>query len=140
MKQVRQIKLKDNRKANVVTDKDGMLLRIYHWEQDAGHQLQVLNNCGVGTDQIVEKIGRFVTIIDPRTQATTFHVEAVSVNDCGSGQLYIIEVHDVTEEQRRRIDSAEHALNTAAPWYLAQEDIGQMLNNASEHESVEARA
>jgi len=140
MKRLKQIKLKDGRKASILTDEDRTILRIYHWDQDAAHQLQVFKNCGVGTDQIVQKTGQFVTLVDPKTQATTFHVEAVSVDDGGSGQLYIIEAHKLTEEQFERIQSMEHALNKVAPWYLAQEDIGEMLRHASEHESVEARA
>jgi hypothetical protein len=125
MKRLKQVKLKDGRKANIITGEDQMLLRIYHWSEDAAHQLQVFKNCGVATDQIVQKTGQFVTLVDPKTQANTLHVEAVPVDKAGSGHLYLIEVHNVTEEQKRRIDSAEHALNTVAPWYLAQEDIGE---------------
>jgi len=140
MKQLKQIKLKDGRKANILSDEHRTLLRIYHWDEDAAHQLQVLKNCGVGTDQIVQKKGQFVTFVDPKTQATTFHVEAVSVDNGGSGQLYIIEAHEITEEQFKRIQSMEHALNTVAPWYLAQDDIGEMLRHGDKHEPAEARA
>jgi hypothetical protein len=91
MKRLKQIKLKDGRKANIITCEDQMLLRIYHWEQDAAHQLQLLKNCGVGTYQIVQKTAQFLTFVDPKTQATTFHVEAVSVDNGGSGHLNLIE-------------------------------------------------
>jgi hypothetical protein len=140
MKRLKQIKLKDGRKAKMVTAEDRMLLRIYHWEDDAARQLQVFKNCGVGPDQIVQKQGQFVTFADPKTQATTFHVEAVSVDNGGSGRLYIIEAHEITEEQFKRIQSTEHALNTVAPWYLAQHDIGKTLRHSDEHQLAEAQA
>jgi hypothetical protein len=135
MKNLKQIKLKDGRKANILPDEDRTLLRIYHWDEDAAHQLHVLKNCGVGTDQIVQKRGQFVTFVDPTTQATTFHVEAISVDDGGSGQLYIVEAHDITEEQFKRIQSAEHALNAVAPWYLAQQDVAEIVKDAGRSSS-----
>jgi predicted DNA-binding helix-hairpin-helix protein len=138
MKRFKQIKLKDGRKANLFSDEDRTLLRIYHWDDDAARQLQLLKNCGVGTDQIVQKKQQFVTFVDPKTQASTFHMEAVSQDNGGSGYLYLIEVHGVSEEQSRRIDSAEHALNVAAPWYLPQQDFPEIMKNGGEH--IEARA